>query len=59
MKTNLVRLAVTLGVAAVAAVLLVRSTVSVDSLVGFGAVIALIAGLATEYRLTAPRAGSR
>lgn len=58
-KTNLVRLAVALGLAAVAALLLVRSTVGVDALIGYGAVLALVAGVAVEYRLTAPRAVDR
>lgn len=50
-KKNLIRIAASLGIAAVAAVVLTRSEVSIETLVGYGAVLALLVGVATEYRL--------
>lgn len=52
MKTNLFRIAVLLGLSAVAAALLAVVSISVDFLVGYGAVVALLAGAAVEYRLS-------
>ena len=50
-KKNLIRIAASVGIAAVAAVVLARSEVSIDTLVGYGAVLALLVGVAAEYRL--------
>jgi hypothetical protein len=51
MKKNIL-LAVLLGLIAVAALLLsIRSQVSVDSVIGYSSVLALLGGAASEYRL--------
>lgn len=50
MKTNIIVLAATLGlVAAAALVLSFRSSVSVDSVIGYGSVLALVGLAALEY----------
>ena len=52
MKTNIIVLAVTLGVvAATALVLFFRSSVSADSVIGYGSVLALVGMAALEYRI--------
>ena len=52
MKTNLFRIAVSLGLTAVAAALLALVSINIDTVVGYGAVVALLAGAAVEYRLS-------
>ena len=52
MKTNLITIAVTLSLVAVAALVLsLRSSVSADSLIGYLSVFALIGMAALEYRI--------
>jgi len=50
-KKNLIRSAAFFGIAAAAAVVLARSGVSIDMLLGYGAVLGLLVGVAAEYRL--------
>jgi len=53
MKNNIITQAVLLGISAAAVLVLsVRSHVSVDSIVGFGTVLAVAGVAALEYRLT-------
>ena len=53
MKNNITSYAAILGVTAAATLLLsVRSHVSVESIVGFGSILALLGVFAMEYRLT-------
>jgi hypothetical protein len=60
MKNSIPTLAVLLGPAAVAALLLsYRSEVNVDSVVGYASVIALVGLVALEYRLTWKRLFAR
>ena len=52
MKTNIIVLAASLGTVAIAALLLsFRSSVSVDSVIGYGSVLALVGMAALEYRI--------
>lgn len=57
MNTKRITLALIVAALAVAAlaVAAARTTVGLDGLIGFGAVIALIAVAATDYRVTLPR----
>jgi hypothetical protein len=53
MKNNITTHAAILGVTAAALLVLsVRSQVSVDSIVGFGSIFALLGVAAMEYRIT-------
>ena len=53
MKNNITTHAAILGITAAALIVLsVRSHVSVESIVGFGSIIALLGVAAMEYRLT-------
>jgi hypothetical protein len=53
MKTNVIVLAVTLGSVAIAALVLsFRSSVDVDSVIGYGSVLALVGMAALEYRIS-------
>jgi hypothetical protein len=53
MKNNIITQAALLGITAAAVLVLsVRSHVSVDSLVGFGSILALLGVAAMEYRIT-------
>lgn len=60
MKTNVIVLAVTLSVLAVAAIVLsFRSPVDADSLIGYGSVLALIGMAGLEYRINWKRLFAR
>ena len=60
MNKNIIILAVTPGVIALAALVLsIRSHVSADSLVGFGCVLTLAAMATVEYRINWKRIFSR
>lgn len=60
MKTNNIILAVTLGIVAVAALVLsFRSSVDAASLIGFGSVLALVGMAALDYRINWKRLFSR
>ena len=53
MKNNIITQAALLGITAAAVLVLsVRSQVSVDSIVGFGSILALLGVAAMEYRIT-------
>ena len=53
MKNNIITHAAILGITAAALILLsFRSQVSVDSVVGFGSILALLGVAAMEYRIT-------
>ena len=53
MKNNIIVQAALLGITAAALLVLsVRSQVSVDSIVGFGSILALLGVAAMEYRIT-------
>jgi hypothetical protein len=54
MKNEITTLAVTLGLTATAVYLLSRahSAISAETLIGFGAVVALLAVAAVEYRIS-------
>lgn len=52
MKTNMNVIAASLGIVAVAALVLsFRSSVSADSVIGYGSVLALVGMAALEYRI--------
>lgn len=52
MKTNMNVIAASLGIVAVAALVLsFRSSVSADSVIGYGSVFALVGMAALEYRI--------
>ncbi len=52
MKTNMNVIAATLGMIAVAALVLsFRSSVSADSVIGYGSVLAIVGMAALEYRI--------
>lgn len=60
MKTNIIVLAATLGSVAIAALVLsFRSSVGVDSVIGYGSVLALVGMAALEYRINWKRLFSR
>ena len=53
MKNNIITQAALLGITAAAVLVLsVRSQVGVDSIVGFGSILALLGVAAMEYRIT-------
>lgn len=53
MKNNIITQAALLGISAAAVLVLsVSSHVSVDQIVGFGSILALLAVAAMEYRIT-------
>ncbi len=53
MKNNIITQAALLGITAAAVLVLsVRSQVGVDSIVGFGSILALLFVAAMEYRIT-------